>query len=300
MSGLSPLEALYDAAQGDEVRLPSPLASRYGALRFPSHDGRAHVIANFVSTLDGVVALEDTGGGPISGFNEHDRMVMGILRAVAGAVVVAAGTVRADRQHLWTAAHIFPPLATAYGELRERLGKSDPPLTVIVTQSGRLDPELRLLSSGEVPVLIVASESGAQRVSRQGVAQHVEVVAVPARGAIRASTVLELVQARRGNELVLVEGGPHLMGHFIAEHRLDELFLTLAPQIAGRDERDARSGLVMGRHFAPDDPRWAKVVGVKRGGDHLFLRYAFDDRYAGISRRRKGPGKAQEVRMMSQ
>ena len=65
------------------------------------------------------------------------------------------------------------------------------------------------------------------------------------------------------------------MGDFLAERVLDELFLTLAPQIAGRDGSVERPGLVSGKSFAPDDPRWGTLVSVRRGGSHLFLRYSF-------------------------
>ncbi len=66
-----------------------------------------------------------------------------------------------------------------------------------------------------------------------------------------------------------------LMGNFFAERRLHELFITLAPQIAGRAGSLERPGLVSGKRFAPDDPRWGTLVSVKRAGDHLFLRYSF-------------------------
>jgi hypothetical protein len=65
------------------------------------------------------------------------------------------------------------------------------------------------------------------------------------------------------------------MGDFFAERQLDELFLTLAPQVAGRDDANARPGLVAGKQFAPEGPVWGTLVGLKRGGSHLFLRYRF-------------------------
>ena len=65
------------------------------------------------------------------------------------------------------------------------------------------------------------------------------------------------------------------MGDFFAEQCLDELFLTLAPQIAGRDVHSERPGLVMGKRFAPEHPLWGTLMSVKRGASHLFLRYAF-------------------------
>jgi hypothetical protein len=67
-----------------------------------------------------------------------------------------------------------------------------------------------------------------------------------------------------------------LQGDFFAGPVLDELFLTLAPQIAGRDEEFDRPGLVMGKRFAPENPLWGALVSVKRGENHLFLRYAFE------------------------
>lgn len=77
-------------------------------------------------------------------------------------------------------------------------------------------------------------------------------------------------------DVILVEGGPQLMGDFFAEQALDELFLTLAPQIAGRDTEVERPGLVMGKRFAPEHPLWWTLTSVKRGESHLFLRYAFE------------------------
>ena len=74
---------------------------------------------------------------------------------------------------------------------------------------------------------------------------------------------------------MLIEAGPRLMSDFFAERLLDELFLTLAPQVAGRDGGVERPGLVSGKLFAPDHPVWGTLVGLKRGGDHLLLRYAF-------------------------
>jgi riboflavin biosynthesis pyrimidine reductase len=95
-------------------------------------------------------------------------------------------------------------------------------------------------------------------------------------GAISARAVLSAIGLRlRTGKIFLVEGGPRLMGNFFAEKCLDELFLTLAPQVAGRDGSVERPGLVAGNRFAPEAPLWGTLSGVKRGGSHLFLRYTF-------------------------
>src|SRR5260221_449813 len=93
---------------------------------------------------------------------------------------------------------------------------------------------------------------------------------------LRAQEILEAVHGRRQDDLILVEGGPQLMGDFLAVRDADELFLTLAPQIAGRDGSIERPGLVAGKRFAPEHPLWGTLAGVKRGGSHLFLRYVLE------------------------
>src|SRR5664279_2395433 len=94
-SALAPLDTLYETKRGRALPLPPRLARLYGELRMPAGRARPHVFSNFVTTLDGVVSLNVKGhasGGDISGFSLQDRMVMGLLRAVADVVIVGAGT----------------------------------------------------------------------------------------------------------------------------------------------------------------------------------------------------------------
>ena len=125
-------------------------------------------------------------------------------------------------------------------------------------------------------MLIVTTTQGEERIRQQRLPPSVQVSAVQSAGALSAQAILEAVSRVRQSDMILVEGGPQLMGDFFAERFLDELFLTLAPQIAGRDENTQRPGLVAGKRFAPEHPLWGTLVGVKRGGSHLFLRYAFE------------------------
>ena len=279
MNALTPLESLFDVVLGAALPLPPDLSHLYGRLAFPPHPGHVHVIGNFVTTLDGVVALNEqghAGGGDISGSNRHDRMVMGLLRAVADAVIVGAGTLRSVPQHLWTSQYIYPPLAGVYQQLRISMGKPTSPLNVIVTTHGAVDLELPVFQSGEMPVLLVTNTQGEERIRAQNLQPFIQLSAVQSSGPLSAQTLLQEVNHIRQCEVILVEGGPQLMGDFFAGQALDELFLTLAPQIAGRDRKVERPGLVMGKRFAPEDPLWGTLVSVKRGESHLFLRYAFE------------------------
>src|SRR5438045_9520121 len=112
MNALTPLESLFDMERGQDLPLPPDLATLFGRLQFPPHLHRPYIIGNFVTTLDGVVSLGEPGysrGGEISGSNQHDRMVMGLLRAIADAVIVGAGTLRSVPTHRSTAAHTSRP-----------------------------------------------------------------------------------------------------------------------------------------------------------------------------------------------
>lgn len=280
MIALTPLETLVDIDRGTALPLPPELAALYGRLQFPLRLGQPFVISNFVTTLDGVVSLNvpgHAGGGDISGRDQHDRMVMGVLRAVADAVIVGAGTLRAaSPQHLWTAEYIYPPLTEAYKQLRAFLKKSDPPLNVIVSARGAVDLKKRVFQSGEVPVLIVTTKNAEHRVHQDDLPPWVQVAAIESAGPLDARSIVEAVGHVRQSDAILVEGGPHLMADFLAQQCVDELFLTLAPQIAGRDDLSERPGLVAGKSFAPKHPLWGTLIEVKRGGSHLFLRYSLE------------------------
>jgi riboflavin biosynthesis pyrimidine reductase len=278
MIPLAPLESLFDAAGGDDLPLPPDLSALYGPLRFPACEGRPYVIGNFVTTLDGVASLSApglAGGGPISGSNPHDRMVMGLLRSVADAVIVGAGTLRSVPRHLWTAEYIFPALAGSFRALRAASGKSEPPLNVIVTARGEIDPDLPVFRAGEGRTLVVTTPEGARSIRGRGLSGTVGIEEVKSAGGFGARAILSAIGRVRPGKIFLVEGGPQLMGDFFAGNCLDELFLTLAPQVAGRDGTVERPGFVAGKRFAPERPLWGTLAGAKRGGSHLFLRYVF-------------------------
>ena len=276
---LAPLKTLIETKSGKVLPLPRFLARLYGRLRMPLPRSHPHVVSNFVSTLDGVVSLSETGhasGGDISGFNAQDRMVMGLLRAIADVVIVGSGTLRADRRSVWTAGAIFPALADEYRRLSDALGKRGLPLNVVVSGSGAIDLRLPVFASGKVPALIITTTAGAKRLRKQDAPDSVEIRAIRrSASAIPASAILDEVCRVSAGKLILVEGGPRLLGNFYAERLLDEQFLTLAPQIAGRDTGDRRLSLVMGKLFAPRAALWGTLIDVRRGGSHLFLRYSF-------------------------
>lgn len=274
-----PLERLWEAPSASEpiaalrgAGMPPVLERRYGGpLLVPLRSDRPTVVANFVSTLDGIVALgpEHSGGGPISGYHEPDRFVMALLRGLADVVVIGAGTLRGSTSQRWTADHVQPALAGAFAEWRVRMGLAPLPTTIVVTATGALPTAHPALNDPRVPFVVATTRDGAR--AARGLADHIVVRALTDDAAVTVDDVLGL-GTDLGARLVLSEGGPRLLGEFVAADVVDELFLTLAPQLVGRGGPE-RSGLVEGLALLPPDTRWHEIASVRRSEHHLFLRY---------------------------
>ena len=276
-----PLDVLVETPPsrgGAELRglgMPPELERRYGGvLTIPLRADRPTVIANFVATIDGIVALGEgdlAGGGLISGFHEPDRFVMGLLRALADLVVVGAGTLRGSNEHRWIAEHVHPASAAAFAAWRAEMGLPKRPTTVIVTGSGDIPVDHQGLNDPTVPVVIATTPAGAERLRRAAVPDNVSIEPIDSDGPVTGADLIDLAE-RLGARLILTEGGPHLLGEVVASDVLDELFLTLAPQIVGRGSQE-RLGLVEGVTLPPTDARWFELASLRRSADHLFMRY---------------------------
>jgi riboflavin biosynthesis pyrimidine reductase len=274
------LRPLLETTHGRALPLPPKLSRLYGGdLRLPVPRSGPLVFSNFVSTLDGVVSLQvkgHSGGGDISGFSGQDRMVMGLLRAAADAVIVGSGTLAADPEHLWTPQAICPELKDDYRLLADATRKSPAALNVIVSAQGSVNLRLPVFTSGSVAAMIITTAQGAKRLYRNKVPDAVRIQAIPGRsGEISAAAILRAVSRTTAGKRILVEGGPRLLATFYKERLVDEQFLSLAPQLSGREIGDARMSLVMGKTFAPRDPRWGRLTDARQGRRLLFLRYSF-------------------------
>jgi riboflavin biosynthesis pyrimidine reductase len=262
---LPPFEVLFEAAL-PTYALPDELSRLYGRLGF----GDRVVYSNFVSSVDGVVNLGSgvSAGSVISGKNEADRFLMALLRACADAVVIGAGTMRATPGHLWTPAHVFPDLAPDFAALRQTLGLSAEPRLVLLTATGDLDFKHPALVNGAI---VLTTKAIATQIGRR-LPPACEVIA------LGAGKTLDVTHAfgelpKMGFDVVLTEGGPTLMGELVRAGLVDEMFLTLSPVLAGRNQ-ERRLGMVEGVELLPKIRVWSRLLSIRRSGDFLFLRYA--------------------------
>ena len=271
---LEPFEVLYEADL-PAYKLPADLHHVYGRLGFAT----PVIYSNFVASLDGVVTLgsKPSAGSIISGKYPADRFLMGLLRACADAVIIGAGTLRATPGHLWTPAHVYPDLATEFISLRSALGRATEPQLVVITAKGDLDASHPALVKG---ALVVTTDDGANVVERtlpstcEVIAMGKDVANLDMREAIAALRA-------RGLEVLLTEGGPHLMGQLIDAGLMEEVFLTISPVVAGRGA-DKRLGMVEGVELLPKLGVWSALLSARRHGDYLFLRYRTPARVARV------------------
>jgi riboflavin biosynthesis pyrimidine reductase len=261
---VEPLQRLYEREGLPAYEMPIPLEELYaGAIGFPP---RA-LVTNFVSSIDGVVALESVQNAPsfISGKSEHDRFVMGLLRSCAGAVVIGANTLRAEPEHRWTPDYIYPDLAHEYAELRRNLALSETPELVVVSASGDLDPAIPALEGA----VIVTTSGGGEEIARRHV-PATDVIELAGDDSIDSLALLEALR-RRGHNVILSEAGPRLTAQFLRDGLLDELFLTLSPVVLGRDDEERPS--LAGADLVDAGPPGAQLLSIRRAESHLFVRF---------------------------
>jgi len=221
-------------------------------------DARPHVMLNMISTADGRATL-DGRSGTIS--ESADRALFHGLRSAVDAVLVGAGTVRVERY-----GRIIPDAASR--ELRRRRGLSDEPLACIVSGRVELDEDLPLLREPSAHVVILTGSEA----SLPGAAAHVEYVRTGHAGRCELSQAMTELGERYGVQRVLCEGGPHLAWQLLNAGLLDELFLTIAPMLAGGEPAGGEAlRILAGGELLP--PRELELLGALSSGGELFLRY---------------------------
>ena len=179
---------------------------------------------NFVSSTDGAASI-----GGLSGAlgTAPDHRVFMLLRRLADAIVVGAGTIRAEGYE----GELLDAASRAW-----RLANGMPERPLLVVVSGRLDLDAHSALFTKNPGKILLLGSGSADPGRAAALGAVaEVVAAPAPGpAIDPRWIIQTLHAR-GLRVLHSEGGPTLLADFQRADALDSLCVTYSPVLAGGD-----------------------------------------------------------------
>ena len=253
------IETLWEEAGLPEQDLPAALLALYGGAFGLREQG---LYANFVETLDGIVALPsvEKSNALVADGSEDDKFVMGLLRAAADCILIGAGTMLASPKGLWRPGGVYPKAADAFAELGE-------PAVAVVSTGASLDPNHPVLQRA----VLLTTTRGAE----QFAGTLPDVVAVNDGDWVDLRAAVAVLRAR-GHRRILSEAGPTVFGSLLADGLVDELFLTVSPVLAGRTAAGSALGLVEGVALLPQTRVGGRLASVRRSEDHLFLRYVFD------------------------
>ncbi len=214
---------------------------------------RPYVVVNFVSSADGKATFEGRSG-KLGG--DTDSALFHRLRTQADAVLVGSGTLRAERYGRIVR---DPELRAA----REAEGLAPDPLACVVSRSLSLPLDIPLFQEPEQRTIVFTSKDG----RLEGVGPGVSVERLRAEE-LTLTNALKVLRDRHGVRSVLCEGGPTLFGALLGEELVDELFLSLAPRIAGGGEALT---IVEGMPLA--ELLELELVWVLEAEGELFIRY---------------------------
>lgn len=223
-----------------------------------------YTVLSCAVSLDG--CLDDSSAERLVLSNRADLDRVDAVRASCDAVLVGAGTVRADD----------PRLGVRDAGRRERRvaeGLPPTPRTVTLTRHPALDPRATIFSSGEGDPLVYCA-SPAVAGTRERLGGSVTVVDAgdrPEVGWVSADL------AARGVRRLMVEGGQEVLRQFLAAGVADELQLAVAPVFVG----DAGAPRLLGGGRLPDagDGHRAHLADVRQVEDVVLLRYALSARF---------------------
>ncbi len=209
---------------------------------------RPHVQLKLAVSANGKIA--GPGGKALWITGDLARRTGHLMRARSDAIMVGAGTVRADN----------PDLTCRLPGLAKRS-----PVRIVMTGRQQLPPQTRLLDSVTHPVWLLGSRQPPRPDTLNSAVTFLPLPAVLGKVDLTAA-MKEL--ARRGITRLLVEGGARLAAAMLERDLVDEVALFQAPVKVDTDGLDALHGLPL--EYITRSPRFVCKSERRIGEDTLF------------------------------
>ena len=194
---------------------------------------RPFVTANFAITWDGRVSTRKLTPADFS--SKRDKRRLSEIRASGDAVLVGASTASSDHMTIG----ISDPALR-----EERVKRNQPayPLRVIVSNSGRISPALRVFAKDTSPIVIFSTTRMTQR-TRATLATKADLW-LHESPEIDLAAMLSTLHAEYRVRRIVCEGGPRLFRALLSAELVDELHLTVCPRIFAGKKAPTLTGIV--------------------------------------------------------
>jgi len=223
-------------------------------------ENRTWVRFNFIASIDGSATVENQSGGLGT---DGDRRLFHLLRRPADALLVGAGTVRAE-------GYEGELLDLPSQKWRVDRGLAPHPAIAVITGTLDMDPAAAFFTDAPVrPLLLTCAQ--APTAARNELSAVAEIVDCGERGVDPWKVRHEL--ARRGHRLIHAEGGPAVLGSFSAAKAVDEMCLTLSPLLAGPHGMRILSDIPGSQERMSAYPQSLQLRTVLQEDSALFLQY---------------------------
>lgn len=225
----------------------------YGEFDFATlaRDERPFVIVNMVATVDGQGRI---GENTAELGDSIDQELFAVLREQVDCVMAGVRTVGIEN-------YKAPGGKEETRSRRADKGLAPRPIFATATRSGALPLDAPLFASEDAHVVVFSDAS----IDTSGAAARVDVIATE-----DPAEMLSRLRHDYGVRSLLLEGGPHINTGYFDGELVDELFLTIAPQLVGAAEPFPI--------IAGDLPREQRLhlIGALLANEHLYLRYRVD------------------------
>jgi len=258
-------------------------------------EGSPHSYLMFVTTIDGIavplesgqrggseIALRHLHDNPIAAGGLTDNRALQYGWATADAVLGGAGILRDTPSATW-----YPRDRDLQDLLRAR---KRVPVRAVVTGAGEVDLKDPVFNpkKGEWQPVIFTTRNGEQKLMDQAkrlntqMYQPLKATKMYAMGAtsVDLAKAVGILKKDYEAKLLDIQGGPILAREVVKAMLVDELRLTISPQILGdlNLEGKRRPGFVTGVHFGIEDSPLAELGAIGVSGSHIFLRYLMNYR----------------------
>ena len=222
---------------------------------------RPFVSATFAMTVDGKITTKNFT--PVDFTSREDKLHLFRQRGAADAVLIGYGTLKRDNVRLG--------LPTQLREERIKRGQTPSPLRVIVSNAGKIDPQLKIFqteSSQAGPIVIFSTEKMPEKV-RKAIRGKAGLHVTGSKTVDLAEMLVVLCRDYHV-QTVACEGGPKLFRSLLEHGLVDQLNLTIAPFLFGGATAPTLTGFA--RDFLPSSIH-CTLRDMRVVGEESFLTY---------------------------